>query len=94
MSVCHAVSETTEPERKARVRNHLAGAVNSLHAMGVEARSRLLDMGSNTSVAQTLLHEMEEGNYDLIVMGMPSKTALATRLVRANSRPFLFVPMS
>ena len=94
VSVCHAVSETTEPERKARVRHHLAGAVNSLHAMGVEARPRLLDMGSNTSVAQTLLHEMEEGNYDLIVMGMPSKTALATRLVRSNSRPFLFVPMS
>lgn len=94
VSVCHAVAETTDPERKARVRNHLAGAVNSLHAMGVEARPRLLDMGSNASVAQTLLHEMEEGNYDLIVMGMPSKTALATRLVRANSRPFLFVPMT
>ncbi len=93
VSVCHAVAETTAPERKARVRNHLAGAVNSLHGMGVEARARLLDMGSNTTVAQTLLHEMEEGNYDLIVMGMPSKTALATRLVRASSRPFLFVPM-
>jgi len=93
VSVCHAVAESTAPERKARVRNHLAGAVNSLHGMGVEARARMLDMGSNTTVAQTLLQEMEEGNYDLIVMGMPSKTAMATRLVRASSRPFLFVPM-
>jgi len=94
VSVAHAVSETAEPERKARVRSHLHGAVNSLHAMGVEARARLLDMGTSTSVAQTLLHEIEEGNYDLIVMGMPNKTALATRLVRSNSRPFLFVPLS
>jgi sulfate transport system ATP-binding protein len=94
VSVCHAVSELAEPERKARVRTHLHRAVSSLHAMGVKARPRLLDMGSNATVAQILLHEMEEGNYDLIVMGMPSKTALATRLVRSNSRPFLFVPMA
>ena len=94
VSVCHAVAESSDSDRKARVRNHLAGAVNSLHAMGVEARPRLLDMGSNVSVAQALLAEMEEGNYDLIVMGMPSRSALAARLVRASSRPFLFVPMA
>lgn len=94
VSVCHAIDETADLERKARVRGHLNGAVSSLHAMGVQARARLLDMGTNSGVAQTLLHEIEEGNYDLVVLGMPSKTALATRLVRASSRPFLFVPMS
>ncbi len=93
-TIVHVIPQNAELTARRRAEKHLSRAVNSAQGMGVSANSLLLTLDPGSSVAMTLIAELERGQYDLVVIGTPPSPALAMKLIRSTSRPFLIVPLN
>jgi sulfate transport system ATP-binding protein len=96
-TVLHVGHPGETPEQRRRAEQHLHAALSTLEAMGVTSESKIRE----EPALEHILREVEEGEYDLVVIGAPAPRAtrrlrwhdLAEQIVKGAHRPVLVVPM-
>lgn len=91
VTVVHVCPTSNDDACRSRALKHLDLAQDSLRSIGVEAERELL---TGEAVAETIQIRASQGDFDLIVLGIPDNAEMVTRLVRSTSLPVLFVPLS
>jgi sulfate transport system ATP-binding protein len=97
VTVLHVSQLKGTDEQRRRAEYHLHQALSTLESMGVTSETKIRE----EAALEHILQEVEEGDYDLIVIGAPAPRAtqrlrwhdLATQIVRGTHRPVLVVPM-
>jgi sulfate/thiosulfate transport system ATP-binding protein len=91
VTVVHVCPTTPDDACRTRAMRHLDLAKDSLRSIGVEADRELL---TGDNVADTIQIRATQGDFDLIVLGIPENVDMVTKLVRSTTLPVLFVPLS
>jgi len=96
-TVLHVGNPGETAERRRRAEQHLRQALSTLESMGVTSQSKIRE----EPALEHILREVEEGEYDLVVIGAPAPRTkrrlrwhdLAEQIVKGVQRPVLVVPM-
>ena len=96
-TVLHVDNPLRTAEQQRRTEQHLREALSTLESMGVTSQSKIRE----EPALEHILREVEEGDYDLIVIGAPAPRTtrrlrwrdLAEQIVKGAHRPVLIVPM-
>lgn len=98
VTLLHVLRGKTSIIEQKRIERHLKLGEASLTAIGVPNSIKIAE---HRSPVESIISEMETGNYDLLVVGAPAPTAsqtifwpnLTSQIINRTSWPILIVPM-